>query len=429
MFKFIHAADIHLDSPLRGLERYEGAPVEQIRQATRRALANLVELAIDERVAFVLIAGDLYDGDWPDYNTGLYMVGQLRKLREAGIPVFLISGNHDADNKMTLKLDFTGVAELLSTDAPETRFLEEVGVAIHGQGFATAAVTDDLSLQYPARVSGYFNIGMLHTCASGLDGHAPYAPCSLDGLRSKQYDYWALGHVHTRQCPWAGHETIAFPGNVQGRHIRETGSKGCLLVTVEDDDRARSEFRPLDVFRWERCTVDATSAAAGSDVLDLFTDELHALVNRSDGLPLAVRVEVVGPSEAHGDLASSPERWVNEIRARAIHDAAERVWLEKIQLRTTAPVSGGLDALDGPLRELLAIVQEIRNDDQRLQEADGELADLRRKLAAELSPEELDAIAPGDPTWLGGVLGQIEQMLVGRLLNHRPSAKGDGSRL
>jgi len=96
MFTFLHAADIHLDSPLLKLEHYDGAPVEDLRQATRRALENLVELAVVESVDFVLIAGDLYDGDWKDYNTGLYFVSQMTRLREAGIPVYIIAGNHDA---------------------------------------------------------------------------------------------------------------------------------------------------------------------------------------------------------------------------------------------------------------------------------------------------------------------------------------------
>ncbi|MDZ7615944.1 MAG: DNA repair exonuclease, partial [Patescibacteria group bacterium] len=99
--KFIHAADVHLDSPLQGLMRYEGAPADEIRAATRRALENLVALALEEDVAFVLIAGDVYDGDWKDHNTGLFFASQMARLREADIPVVMISGNHDAANKMT----------------------------------------------------------------------------------------------------------------------------------------------------------------------------------------------------------------------------------------------------------------------------------------------------------------------------------------
>ena len=123
--RFLHAADIHLDSPLLNLERYEGAPIHEIRNATRRALENLVDLAIQQQVALVLIAGDLYDGDWPDHNTGLFFVGQMRRLREAGIALYMIAGNHDAANKMTRSLRLpdnpSGDAPLLAHQRAETR--------------------------------------------------------------------------------------------------------------------------------------------------------------------------------------------------------------------------------------------------------------------------------------------------------------------
>ncbi len=126
MLRFLHAADIHLDSPLRGLERYEGAPVEEIRGATRRAFENLVDLAVSEKVAFLLLAGDLYDGDWKDYNTGLFFAAQMRRLDEAGIPVFLIAGNHDAASQITRSLRPPSNVTVLSTKKPETRLIEEL---------------------------------------------------------------------------------------------------------------------------------------------------------------------------------------------------------------------------------------------------------------------------------------------------------------
>ena len=192
MFKFLHAADIHLDSPLQKLEQYEGAPVRELRQATRRAFENLIELAIAEKVDFVLIAGDLYDGDWKDYNTGLYFISRITKLNDANIPVYIITGNHDAASAITKTLRLPDNVKMFPTDKPCTFKLEEVGVAIHGQGFATPAVKKDLSAGYPVAVAGYFNIGMLHTCATGREGHEPYAPCTVAALESKGYDYWAL---------------------------------------------------------------------------------------------------------------------------------------------------------------------------------------------------------------------------------------------
>ena len=126
MFTFLHAADVHLDSPLKGLERYDGAPVDQIREATRRALENLVALAISRAIDFVLIAGDLYDGDWKDHNTGLFFVAQMSKLHEAGIPVIVVHGNHDAASEMTQKLRLPENVEILSHTMPMTAKSEKL---------------------------------------------------------------------------------------------------------------------------------------------------------------------------------------------------------------------------------------------------------------------------------------------------------------
>lgn len=214
-FKFIHSADIHLDSPLRGLERYEGAPIEYARKASRAAFVNLVNLCLQEEVDFVLIVGDLYDGDWRDYNTGLFFTWQVSRLNDAGIKVVFVRGNHDAASQITKSLRMPENVIELSTERPETIIFDELGVAIHGQGFATRNVTEDLTLKYPQPIREFFNIGLLHTSVDGRQGHDPYAPCNLKDLIAKGYDYWALGHVHTREIlhdkgPW-----VVFPGNVQ----------------------------------------------------------------------------------------------------------------------------------------------------------------------------------------------------------------------
>ncbi|MBW2597058.1 MAG: DNA repair exonuclease, partial [Deltaproteobacteria bacterium] len=202
-------------------------------QATRRAFDNLVQTAIKEKVSFVLIAGDLYDGDWKDYNTGLYFVSQMNRLRDVNIPVYIVAGNHDAASKVSRVLRLPESVHLFPTQKPATLCINNIDVAIHGQSFASPAVKKDLSAKYPPRLPGYFNIGMLHTCVTGREGHESYAPCTLDGLRSKGYDYWALGHVHQHEV-LMDDPLIVFPGNIQGRHVQETGPKGCVLVSVDD---------------------------------------------------------------------------------------------------------------------------------------------------------------------------------------------------
>ena len=416
MFKFIHAADIHLDSQLKGLQRYEGAPVEELRGATRQALENLVRLAIDEEAAFVLIAGDLYDGDWHDHNTGLFFARQMSQLREAGIRVSLISGNHDAANRMTRSLGLPDNVVKLSTKKPDTLHLEEFGVSIHGQGFATAAVMENLAAAYPKATPGHFNIGLLHTCATGLEGHERYAPCTLDDLRTKAYDFWALGHIHQRGQLCRDAE-IHFSGNIQGRHIREPGAKGCLVVTVDDRRQATVRFEPLDVVRWETASIDAAAAADAYEIVDRSSARLRELVSESEGRLLAVRIEVRGACRAHEALAAEPSRWTNELRGAAHDVGAGRVWLEKIKLRTS-PEADLDDARlgEGPLGELIDYLGDLRGKPDELGWLAGELAELKRKLPAELQEGD-EPLKLDDPRWLAEQLKYVEPILLSRLLS------------
>lgn len=302
MFKFIHAADIHLDSPLLGLQQYDGAPVDMIRGATRQALENLVELAVTEAVAFVLIVGDLYDGDWRDYNTGLFFSSQMSKLRAADIRVYIISGNHDAASQITKHLRMPDNVKILSHREPESVYLHDLEVVVHGQGFHSRAITANLAGSYPEATPHFFNIGMLHTCADGREGHEPYGPCALGDLLAKNYDYWALGHVHKREVlhkdPW-----ILFPGNIQGRHVRETGPKGCTLVTVEDGKILSAEHKDLDVLRWSLCEVNVSDANTGENVIDRILVSLKQELEGSAGRPIAARIQLVGCCRAHEDLS------------------------------------------------------------------------------------------------------------------------------
>ncbi len=414
MFKFIHAADIHLDSPLRGLERYEGAPIDEIRQATRRALENLVELAIDQSVAFVLFAGDLYDGDWKEFRTGLFFVSQMSRLRQAGIPVFLVAGNHDAANKMTRKLPLPDNVRVLSHRKPETVRIERYDVAIHGQSFAKGAVLDNLACGYPSGDSGLFNIGLLHTSATGREGHESYAPCTLDDLRARHYDYWALGHIHKAETVCQD-PPVVFPGNLQGRNIRETGPKGCVLVTVDDDHRVQLEPQAIDVFRWATCRLTAADIQTGEDLLDLVRSRLAEVSDAADGRSVAVRVEIGGPCPAHRKLAAEPYRWTSEIRAVA-QDVGPGVWVEKIAIATSLPPElACVDALDGPVGELIRYVEEIRHSPEKIATLVGELAELRDKLPLELK-EGADSLGFERPEKISEVLEQVEQLLVHELL-------------
>ena len=410
--RFLHAADIHLDSPLVGLERYEGAPIEAARQATRRALENLVALAIQRGVSFVLIAGDLYDGDWREFGTGLYFVSQMALLREAGIPVVLVAGNHDAANKMTRRLPLPENVRMLSADRPETFCLDGLDVAIHGQSFPKAAVTENLAAGYPAPLSGKFNIGLLHTALSGCEGHEPYAPCTLDELCTRGYDYWALGHVH-KQAVLSENPPVVFSGNLQGRHARETGPKGCMLVST-DGGRTEIEHCPLDVLRWEHCRADASSLTTTDDLLEQVRASLDGLAARSEDRRLAVRVSVEGRTKIHRPLAAEPLTWSNRIRSLASDVGVGRIWVEKVQLRTS-PIAAGPPA-EGPIADLLQWIADRPAAAGDLAALAGEVSDLVDKLPPELR-EGPEALGLDRPESLAQLARQAEQLLAHRLLD------------
>jgi DNA repair exonuclease SbcCD nuclease subunit len=415
MFKFIHAADIHLDSPLHKLESYEGAPRDEIRQATRRAFENLVQTAISAKVDFILIAGDLYDGDWKDYNTGLYLVSQTIRLCDAGIPVYMVAGNHDAASKITKKLRLPPNVHLFAADKPATLSIESLKVAIHGQSFAKPAVKKDLSADYPAPLSGYFNIGVLHTCASGRPGHEPYAPCSPDGLQFKGYDYWALGHVHQHEI-LLDNPPIVFSGCIQGRHIREAGPKGCVLVTVDDSGRPTPDFKPLDVIRWSIAEVDPSGAVSAYDVVDRIRRRLEELMNENEGIPLVVRVGVKGETPAHSELLTNVDQWCNETRSAAMDAGGGRIWLEKIKFHTGLPASEkDLQQSDGAIGELLTLFDEMAADPEVLNLLSEEFIEIEKKIPQELK-QGADNFKFNDPDWLGGMLKQVRPMLLQRLM-------------
>ena len=334
-FSFIHAADVHLDSPLHGLARYDGVPVEEVRGATRAAFDRLIETAIDRRVDFLVISGDLYDGDWRDMGTGLYFTAAMGRLGRASIPVYLLAGNHDAASVITRALPAIPNVHTFTTRAAQTHRIEHLDVALHGRSFAEREVFENLAAGYPAAVPGAFNIGLLHTALGGHAAHAAYAPCTPQELAAKGYDYWALGHVHDHAV-LATDPYIVFPGNLQGRNIREQGPKGVVLVTVEDGEVARLTPLALDVVRWARVAVDATGAA---DVTELHGRVRLAIREARDTLaeerPLLLRVTVSGGTVLHGALQDVATALRDDVRGIAAEVATD-LWIEKVEVRTSA---------------------------------------------------------------------------------------------
>jgi exonuclease SbcD len=292
-----------------------------------------VDLALAERVAFVLLAGDLYDGDWQDYPTGHFLVQQLGRLTRAGIFVYAISGNHDAQSVLTRQLPWPERATLFDTAAAHSEEVPDVGVIVHGQGFAHQAVIENLARDFPPPVPGKLNIGLLHTACEDTN-HGRYAPCTVEQLSGHGYDYWALGHVHTRG-ELSGHPNwVVFPGNLQGRHINEEGEKGATLVRVEGT-RMTPEHRSLDVVRWSRVPVDLAGVDDRETMHARIRTAVSEAMDRAGDRLLAARVELRGATPLHGGLMRDPEATREAVRAEIIGlGLSEAVWLEKVEVTT-----------------------------------------------------------------------------------------------
>ena len=413
MFRFIHTADLHLDSPLQGLEYHEGAPVALLRGATRRAFENVVQLALDEAVDFVVIAGDIYDGDWKDYSSGLFFRGQMVRLGERGIPVYLIAGNHDAASVISKKLSLPDNVHVFSTRTSESMEVPGLPVVIHGRGFPHRAVPENFAQEYPAAVAGKFNLGLLHTSLAGSADHDTYAPCSVADLQTKGYGYWALGHIHQPavvcEDPW-----IVFSGNCQGRHVKEAGPRGCRLVTVDDSLRVvEAEWRPVDVVRWAQIAVDLGGCIEEAEAFGRVQTAMEYAVAQAEGRPVAARVIFSGATTLHGGLHRDRERWHSELLARAQDQGADMLWIERLKVVTTPVYDVAQLAERDPLTK--TVVESLAGASAAVAELPADIREMAEVLPPEVRREfEAEWAGPGRQAVLDDVRAIIIDALATR---------------
>jgi DNA repair protein SbcD/Mre11 len=392
-FTFLHAADLHLGSPLTGLAMKDEEVARRFAAASRDAFAELVARAVAEKVAFVLIAGDLYDGDWKDTSIGLFFNREVARLARADIPVFVIRGNHDAESEITKAVSLPDSVFEFPTRKAETRRLEDLKVALHGRSFADRAAPDNYALAYPAPVAGWFNIGLLHTSCEGSPAHAVYAPCSVQDLVGRGYDYWALGHVHERAVLHE-HPHVVYPGNMQGRSVRECGPKGATLVDVVDGRVAA--LRPLivDKARWVHVTVDLAAEAGEDAVLATVRDALAAPLAETEGRLTALRVTLRGETPLHGRLKTAAAQLRDEVQAHA-HRLHDDTWLEALKLATTAPPLSKAEGRDGTGMDPEALLAGLEHDPEIRAGAQTLMALLAGKLPGGITDagfDDLDAL-------------------------------------
>jgi len=382
-YRFVHTADIHLDSPLRSLALRHPELAELIGTATRQAFVNIIDLCLDEQVDALLLVGDLYDGEQTSMKTARFLSAQIRRLHEAGIRVFIIRGNHDALSKITRELVFPdsvkvfgGRAEAIAINEGKSDF----PVVIHGLSFTKPHAPESQVSKYKPPIEGAVNIGMMHTSLAGAPGHDLYAPCSIADLQATGFQYWALGHVHKRSVT-EGDCTIVMPGNPQGRDINEAGPKSVSLVTVAEDGSIRVEERNTSIAQFERVSVDVTGIEDWRDLVTALSVSLRQARDAASVDHLVARLHVIGGTQ----LAWRIRRDLDLLKAEA-DDCALVIgdcWVEKLE--ADCRVSSHADtSSDDPVMELRSMIAlNVGQSDSFRQEAIG----IAEELTAQLPPE------------------------------------------
>ncbi len=350
MVKLLHTADLHLDSPLRTLALRDLGLRDAVENATRAALSRIVDVAIAEEVAAVLIAGDLYDGNQTSMKTAAFLIGELQRLDDADISVFLIRGNHDAESRIPAKIAWPANVHVFSANAKPVA-LGDTGITIHGISFSESRAPKSLVPRYRP-VAGQVNIALLHTSLGGAAGHDPYAPCSISDLVETGFDYWALGHIHKRSVH---HENpfVVMPGMPQGRDIGEDGEKSATLICIEDG-QIRLEERATSALVFRRAECDLSEAETIADVL---TKIRQSIRNQVGETPTVLRLTLTGQTPAAWQVRRDADL-INE----SAQDAAPvgRVWIDKVVLQLST--TGADEPAAGAADEIASLIHEVAGE-------------------------------------------------------------------
>lgn len=375
-FRFVHAADLHLDSPFKGLSALPASVRDRIRESSFEALQRLVRLAVEQRVDFVLISGDVYDLADRSLRAQLRFQQAARTLSEHGIALYVIHGNHDPLHGDRASLDWPDAVYFFGGETVETIMVRDregdVIASISGISYVQAATTAPLASRFPRPRQDIYAIAMLHTNVDGAAGHDNYAPSSLKELVQSGYSYWALGHIHTRQVL---HEEpyVVYPGNTQGRSVKECGPRGCYVVDVDEEGHSTLVFHELSAVRWERQDISIEGLEDEQQLKYAFDRILAELAASCVNMPVVVRISLTGRGPLHRLLQTGTllQELVDELRAEQTEVAGAAgsfVWIESVKLHTGPEISlSSLRDQDSFVGDLLKLTDKLLADEEALQ--------------------------------------------------------------
>jgi exonuclease SbcD len=414
-FRFVHAADLHIDSPFAGVGDADNRVATRLREATYEAFQNLVDLCINQNADFLVIAGDVYDGADRSVRAQLRFRDGLSKLSEKGIKTFVVHGNHDPLDGWQSSITWPEGVHIFGATPEWVNFEKngEVVAAVQGMSYPTREVNDNLAVQFSPPTSGnLFAIGLLHANVGANSAHPNYAPCTVEDLSESGIDYWALGHVHTRQTLKRAAPVIAYPGNTQGRHPNETGARGALVVDVDPSGASRSEFVALDVVRWERSQVDISNLETIDSLDSAIRQATDNLSVQAEDRDVVSRLTLVGRGPLHEQLAvnGAVEDLLDSVRSAWSGGGSPWVWVERIVDSTRPAIdiesrAKADDFLGATLKR--ALLSSIESDEiDRLTEVVSDVYTGRRNGLEKPSDEQVSAWAEEARWYLAELLEQ-----------------------
>lgn len=423
-FRFVHAADIHLDSPLRSLALRNPELAELIGNASRQVFVRIVDLCLDERVDALLLAGDLYDGDQTSMKTARFLTEQLRRLHAANIRVFIIRGNHDALSKITKELVLPDSVTVFGQRADAVELSRDRGaqpIWVHGISFAKPQVPESLLGKYRPPVVGAINIGLMHTSLDGAAGHDVYAPCSTAHLAGSGFRYWALGHIHKRSAT-EGACAIVMPGIPQGRDVGESGPKSVTLVSVLADGSLSLDERVVSMAQFERVAVDASGLADWRQLAARIESALGEASDRSASDHLVARLSVYGATPLAWTIRRDADLLHTEAESRA--GAIGTVWIEKLEANCRRPAL--VDPADSS--DPVEVLRRTMSDEIVGSEAFRAQAQIIVDSLLDQLPAECRRVLAPDETGLALLIGQLSDEGSEEVLARLMAAGAEGAR-
>ena len=342
-FSFVHCADLHLDSPFEGIHAAAPEIATVLREATFQALNQIIDLARREQADFIIVAGDVHDGENRSLRAQLRFRDALRKAADAGISCFIAHGNHDPLSGWEAHLTMPDQARRFGGHRVECFPLERNGATlahIYGISYPVREVKANLATGFKRDPEAPFAIGVLHCNVGGDPDYDNYAPCNLQDLAAAGLDYWALGHIHAQKIMRTQDPCIIYPGNPQGRSWREMGARGCYLVRVDAARRISPTFVATDVVRWFRQDLDIGEFSTWDDLLDALYRVREEVRAAATGRAAILRLSLAGRGDLHRELAKriDLERDLAEPLREGEPERPDFVWVESIQTQTRPPL-------------------------------------------------------------------------------------------